>query len=133
MSPPATPTSREEPLQVVRFDLRELAGESLEQWAVHPLTRVNDTAVSLAVIQGTYFPHYHSRDDELIIVLDGRLLVHLDGETVELTRGQAMIVPPGVTHTSEAPERTVVLNVKGTTGDTVRTDQADTTGDSTRL
>jgi mannose-6-phosphate isomerase-like protein (cupin superfamily) len=45
-------------------------------------------------------------------VLDGRLLIDLEGETVELRPRQGYVVPRGVVHRTRAPERTVMLMVE---------------------
>jgi quercetin dioxygenase-like cupin family protein len=42
-------------------------------------------------------PHTHTREDETIAVLDGRLLVD-DGERHELGPGDAIVLPRGVRH-----------------------------------
>jgi len=42
--------------------------------------------------------HVHSKQEELYLVLDGRLRVEADGETVELGTREAVLVPPGAGH-----------------------------------
>jgi mannose-6-phosphate isomerase-like protein (cupin superfamily) len=100
-------------------DLAAIAQRARPEWTVHPIADLHDVHAGLAVIEGTYFAHNHTTDPELFVVLEGRLLVHMDEGTQELLPHQALVVPPGTTHLSEAPERTVVLNVKGGRGDTV--------------
>jgi mannose-6-phosphate isomerase-like protein (cupin superfamily) len=45
--------------------------------------------------------------------MSGRLLVDLEGRTVELNPGQGLTVPRGVVHRTRALEKTVVLMVEG--------------------
>jgi quercetin dioxygenase-like cupin family protein len=44
-------------------------------------------------------PHVHPRQTETFAVHEGRCRAHLDGREHELTAGQGMTVPPGVSHT----------------------------------
>ncbi len=95
------------PLEVV--DARGLADECTEKWSNQTLCRVNDAVARLAVIEGEFHWHQHDREDEFFFVLDGKLLVDLEGRTVELEPGQGFVVPKGVSHRPRAPGRTVVL------------------------
>ena len=96
-----------EPLEVV--DARGLADACTEKWWNQTLCRVNDGVARLAVIEGEFHWHQHDREDEFFFVLEGKLLVDVEGRTVELERGQGVVVPRGVPHRPRAPGRTVVL------------------------
>lgn len=43
--------------------------------------------------------HLHYEDDEAFYILEGALAFDLDGETVELEAGGAVMIPHGTTHT----------------------------------
>ena len=95
------------PLEVV--DARGLADQCTEIWWNQTLCRVNDSVARLAVVEGEFHWHQHDREDEFFFVLDGKLLIDLEGRTVELGPRQGLVVPKGVSHRPRAPERTVVL------------------------
>ena len=95
------------PLEVV--DVRGLADACAEKWWNQTLCRVNDSVARLAVVEGEFHWHKHEREDEFFFVLEGRLLVDVEGRTVELEAGQGVVVPRGVPHRPRAPERSVVL------------------------
>jgi len=44
--------------------------------------------------------------------VDGKLIIDLEGRTVELAPRQALVVPKGVVHRTRAEERTVMLIVE---------------------
>lgn len=73
-----------------------------ETWSPRILTRVNDWDVKLAKVEGTYVWHSHPETDELFVVLDGSLEIHLresDAESVvRLGRHDTYVVPRGVEH-----------------------------------
>ena len=95
------------PLEVV--DAGSLADECDEQWWNQTLCRVNDAVARLAVVEGEFHWHQHDREDEFFFVLEGKLLVDVEGRTVELGPRQGVVVPKGVSHRPRAPGRTVVL------------------------
>ena len=101
------------PLELV--DAGRLADECTEKWWNQSLCRVNDCVVRLGVFEGEFHWHKHDLEDELFYVLEGKLLVDLEGRTVELGRSQGILVPRGVTHRTRAQERTVVLMIEAAT------------------
>jgi len=101
------------PLEVI--DAGRLAAECAEKWWNQTLCRVNDAVARLGVLEGEFHWHQHDREDELFFVLEGRLLIDLEGRTAELAAGQGFVVPRGVRHRPRAPRRTVVLMFEAAT------------------
>jgi mannose-6-phosphate isomerase-like protein (cupin superfamily) len=86
---------------------------SHEPWFNQTLTTVNDAVVRLGVIEGDFHWHRHDDQDEFFLVLEGRLLVDLDGrDTVTLEPHQGFTVPRGMEHRTRAPVRTAILMVE---------------------
>jgi mannose-6-phosphate isomerase-like protein (cupin superfamily) len=102
------------PLETV--DVGALVDACTHPWYNQTLCKVNDSVVRLGVIRGEYHWHKHDDEDEFFYVVDGRLLIDLegpDGRTVDLAPRQGFVVPKGVVHRTRAPERTVILMVEG--------------------
>jgi mannose-6-phosphate isomerase-like protein (cupin superfamily) len=99
------------PLEIV--DVPALVEACRDKWYNQTLCRVNDSIVRLGVIQGEYHWHKHDDEDEFFYVVDGALLIDLEGRTVELTPRQGFVVPKGVLHRTRAPERAIILMVEG--------------------
>jgi mannose-6-phosphate isomerase-like protein (cupin superfamily) len=84
-----------------------------EPWWNQTLTQVDDAVVRLGVIHGDFHWHKHDEQDEFFLVLDGQLLIDIDGgETVTLDPHQAFTVSRGVVHRTRAPVRTAILMVE---------------------
>jgi len=98
------------PLEIV--DVPALVAANRHPWYNQTLCRVNDAVVRLGVVQGEYHWHHHDEEDEFFYVVSGRLLVDLEGRTVELPPGRGIVVPRGVEHRTRAPEKTVMLMVE---------------------
>ena len=82
------------------------------KWYNETLTKVNDSVVRVAVIEGEYHWHKHDDDDEFFYVVSGKLLIDLQERTVELGPGQGFVVAKGVLHRTRALEKTVMLMVE---------------------
>ena len=93
-------------------DVPDLVARCTDQWYNQTLSRVNDAAVRLGVMQGEYHWHRHDDDDEFFFVLDGRFLIDLEDRTITLDRQQGVVVPKGLMHRPRAPEKAVVLMVE---------------------
>jgi mannose-6-phosphate isomerase-like protein (cupin superfamily) len=98
-----------------RIDLPAMVEACEHDWFNQSLCRVNDCVVRLGIFEGEFPFHKHDREDEVFVVLDGRLLMDFEDETVELGMHQAFLVPHGVRHRPRSPERSVVLMIEGAT------------------
>jgi mannose-6-phosphate isomerase-like protein (cupin superfamily) len=98
-----------------RVEAGHLADACPEKWWNQTLCRVNDSVARLGVFEGEFHWHKHDREDEFFFVLEGRLLLDLEGRTVTLEPRQGLVVPKGVMHRTRAPTRTVVLMVEAAT------------------
>ena len=102
------------PLEVV--DVQPLVDQCKHPWFNQTLCKVNDSVVRLGVVKGEYHWHKHDTEDEFFYVVEGRLLIDLDGDEgrrIELKPRQGFVVPKGVVHRTRANERTVMLMVEG--------------------
>ena len=98
------------PLETV--DVQALADTCTHKWYNQTLCQVNGSVVRVGVIQGEYHWHKHDDDDEFFFVVEGTLLIDLEGRTMELGPSQGTVVPRGVLHRTRAPQRTVILMVE---------------------
>ena len=98
------------PLELI--DEKALSDAAPHKWYNQTLCGVNGSVVRLGVIEGEYHWHKHDDDDEFFYVVEGKLLIDLEGRTMELGPRQGAVVPKGVLHRTRAPERTVILMVE---------------------
>jgi len=98
------------PLEVI--DERAISDANQYPWFNQTLCAVNGSVVRLGVVEGEYHWHKHDDDDEFFYVVEGRLLIDLEGRTIELAPRQGVVIPKGVMHRPRAPQRTVMLMVE---------------------
>jgi mannose-6-phosphate isomerase-like protein (cupin superfamily) len=94
------------------IDEKVLSDAAPHKWYNQTLCQVNDSVVRLGVIEGEYHWHKHEREDEFFYVVEGKLLIDLEGRTVELSPRQGFVVSKGVLHRTRAPKRTAILMVE---------------------
>ena len=95
------------------IDIPALVQACRDQWFNQTLCQVNDCVVRLGIVQGEFHWHKHDNEDEFFLTLQGKLLLDLESETIELLPHQGYTVPKGVVHRTRAPEKTVILMVEG--------------------
>jgi mannose-6-phosphate isomerase-like protein (cupin superfamily) len=96
----------------VVVDLAEKLGRIDEHWSPKIVAQVGDTQLKLARIQGTFEWHSHENEDELFLVLDGRMKLEFREGEVWLEQGQLYVVPRGVEHRPVAPKEAQILLIE---------------------
>ena len=97
-------------------DLRAAADRLTEHWSPRVVGRVNDQYVKVAKVLGEFTWHKHDDEDELFLVLRGRLRIQFEGgrETV-LEAGQFCVVPRGTLHNPIADEECTIALIETVT------------------
>jgi mannose-6-phosphate isomerase-like protein (cupin superfamily) len=80
-----------------------------DHWNPRIVGELNGQQVKLAKLQGEFVWHDHADEDELFLVLKGRLCMEFRDRMVELGEGEMLIVPRGVEHRPAADEEVHVL------------------------
>ncbi|MDZ4771326.1 MAG: cupin domain-containing protein [Chloroflexota bacterium] len=92
-----------------KVNLSEKLALFSDLWSQKLIGQVNDMSVKLVKLQGEYIWHHHEQEDELFMVLHGRLCMKLRDGDVWIAPGEFLIVPHGVEHCPVAPEETHIL------------------------
>jgi mannose-6-phosphate isomerase-like protein (cupin superfamily) len=80
-----------------------------EQWQPKIVGELNDSYVKLARLQGEFVWHQHATEDELFLVIEGKLTIKLRDGEIQLEAGEFVIIPKGVEHLPVADEEVLVL------------------------
>ena len=94
------------------IDVPALVAATQEQWYNQSLCQVNDCVIRLGVMHGEFHWHKHEEEDEFFFVLQGKLLIDLESQTITLEPHQGYAIPKGVMHRTRAPERAAILMVE---------------------
>ena len=69
-----------------------------ETWVPKVVGELNDQFVKVAKFKGEYVWHSHEHEDEMFLVISGRLRILLRDQEVVLEEGEFFIVPRGIEH-----------------------------------
>jgi mannose-6-phosphate isomerase-like protein (cupin superfamily) len=92
-----------------KVNLSETFGRFTELWSPKIVGELNGQLVKLVKVKGEFVWHHHDLEDELFLVVRGRLDMHLRDRVVALHEGEFFIVPRGVEHKPVAEEETHIL------------------------
>ncbi len=80
-----------------------------DHWSPKVVGEVNESAVKLVKLQGEFIWHHHEIEDEMFLVIKGRLLMKLRDQDLWLDEGEFVIIPHGVEHMPVAPEEVHIM------------------------
>jgi mannose-6-phosphate isomerase-like protein (cupin superfamily) len=83
--------------------------EIAEHWRPRLIGELNGQAVKLVRLRGEFVWHQHEGEDELFLVVSGRLRIDFRDGSRELGPGELLVVPRGVEHRPVATEEVAVL------------------------
>ena len=70
-----------------------------EEWTPKIIGELNNQQVKICKLKDNFVWHSHENEDELFMVFKGTLLIDFrDGRTVEIKKGEILIIPKGIEH-----------------------------------
>lgn len=91
------------------------AARIADYWSPKIVGRVNDQYIKVAKLKGTFTWHKHDEEDELFIVIKGRLTIEYEDGPVHLGAGDFHVVPRGTMHNPTAPEECWIVLIEPVT------------------
>ena len=92
-----------------KINLKEKLDTFNEHWNPKVIAELNGQHVKRAKILGEFIWHKHDEEDELFMVLSGRLTMELRNGTIDADPGEVIVIPKGVEHRPCASEETHIL------------------------
>jgi mannose-6-phosphate isomerase-like protein (cupin superfamily) len=87
-----------------------------KHWTPRVIGQVNDQYVKVAKLLGELVWHAHADEDEMFLVISGRLRIQLEGDVeVVLDPGQFYVVPRGVLHNPVADQEVEIVLIETVT------------------
>ena len=97
---------------MVKINLQDKFSKFSEHWTPKVIAEMNDYQFKLVKIEGEFVWHNHSDTDEVFIVVEGKMFIEFESETIELNQGEMYVVPKGVQHKPYADEECRILLVE---------------------
>src|SRR5882724_9355073 len=91
---------------------KQVAASLSEFWSPRVIAEVDDAYIKVAKVHGSLAWHSHENEDELFLILKGRLRIEMDSGPVELNEGDLFVVPKGVRHNPVAEQECLLMLIE---------------------
>ncbi|MFC5436674.1 cupin domain-containing protein [Rhodanobacter umsongensis] len=85
-----------------------------DYWSPRVVGEVDDSYIKVAKVLGTFGWHSHDDEDEdeMFLILAGRLRIEMEAGPVELAEGEMFVVPKGVRHNPVAEQECCLMLIE---------------------
>jgi mannose-6-phosphate isomerase-like protein (cupin superfamily) len=94
------------------INLGEKLGRFHDLWSPKVIADLNDSHVKLAKVKGEFVWHRHENEDELFLILGGRLVIEFRDGPIELGPGEMVVIPRGVEHRPVAVDEVQIMLIE---------------------
>jgi mannose-6-phosphate isomerase-like protein (cupin superfamily) len=98
----------EEPI-IEKVNIADKLARFADTWSPKIVGEINDAYVKLVKLKGEFVWHHHYSEDEMFLVVKGRLLMRLRDRDLHVDEGEFVIIPRGVEHLPIAEDECHVL------------------------
>jgi len=92
-----------------KVNIKEKLKAFADYWNPRIIGELNGQLVKAVKLKGEFIWHHHDHEDELFLVVKGKLKMEFQDKTVEVNEGEFIIVPRGVEHKPVADEEVQLL------------------------
>jgi mannose-6-phosphate isomerase-like protein (cupin superfamily) len=90
-------------------NLAEKLSKVNDYWSPKIVGELNDSYVKVVKLKGAFVWHHHDDEDEMFLVVKGRMKMRFRDRDVLVSPGEFIIVPKGVEHLPEAEEEVHIV------------------------
>ena len=94
---------------IEKVNLHKKFARFQEYWQPKIAGELNDSLVKLVKFKGEFVWHHHEAEDELFLVVMGRMTIKFRDGDLTVNEGEFVIVPKGVEHMPAAEEEVWVI------------------------
>ena len=94
------------------INLKQKLGLFSDTWTPKIIASLDSNHIYVAKLEGDFVWHQHDDQDEMFLVIEGRLRLDFKDKNVWLEEGEMLVVPKGVAHKPYAPDGCSVLVIE---------------------
>ena len=95
-----------------KINIKEKMSKFSDYWAPRVIAEMNDYQFKLVKIKDDFDWHNHKDTDEVFIVVNGNMRIDFRDQSIELLKGEMLVVPKGVEHKPYSKEECEVMIVE---------------------
>jgi mannose-6-phosphate isomerase-like protein (cupin superfamily) len=99
-------------MQTSAINFTDKLAQFSDLWSPRIIAQMNDYHLKLAKIEGEFVWHSHPGTDEVFIVIQGSMNIHLRDGIVKLDEGEMYVVPKGIEHKPSAEHECHILLIE---------------------
>jgi mannose-6-phosphate isomerase-like protein (cupin superfamily) len=92
-----------------KINIRSKLSLFSDHWNPRVVAGLNGQHVKLVKFRGEFVWHSHENEDELFYVVEGKFRMEFRDRSIELEKGEMIVVPRGVEHRPVAEEEVQVM------------------------
>ncbi|HTV60145.1 MAG TPA: cupin domain-containing protein [Verrucomicrobiae bacterium] len=90
-------------------NLQQKFAQVNDYWNPRIIGELNDAYVKIVKVKGEFVWHHHDHEDEMFLVVKGRLRIRFRDRECEINPGEFLVVPRGVEHLPVAEEEVHIV------------------------
>ncbi len=100
-----------------KINLKSKFQKFTDQWSPKVIEEMNDYQFKLVKIENDFTWHKHDDTDETFLVIEGKMGIQFEDQTVELSEGEMIVIPKGKKHKPYADKeaKIMIIEPKGVT------------------
>ena len=95
-----------------KINLKSKFDKFHEQWSPKIIAEMNDYHFKLVKIKNEFIWHEHEDTDEVFIVIEGKIGIEFENETIEINEGEMIVVPKGKKHRPFAKKEAKIMLIE---------------------
>ena len=95
-----------------KINLADKFGLFNEYWSPKIVGELNGSYIKLAKLKGEFDWHHHENEEEMFLVVKGKLIIKFRDKDVAINAGEFIVIPRGVEHLPVAPEEVHVMLIE---------------------
>ena len=95
-----------------KINLKSKFDKFHEQWSPKIIAEMNDYQFKLVKIKNDFIWHQHEDTDEVFIVIEGKIGIEFEHETIEINEGEMIVVPKGKKHRPFAKKEAKIMLIE---------------------
>ena len=96
-------------MEIKKVNLKDKFDSFTDYWNPKIVGKLNGQHVKVAKFKDEFILHQHEKEDEMFLVIEGKLLMELADKTLEINAGEFVIIPKGTNHKPVAVGEVKVL------------------------
>ena len=100
-----------------KINLKSKFQKFTDQWSPKVIEEMNDYQFKLVKIENDFTWHKHDDTDETFLVIEGKMGIEFEDQTIELSEGEMIVIPKGKKHKPYADKeaKIMIIEPKGIT------------------